>query len=100
MIYTTLTVFSIIKVTTLQWAEKESGQLSQYSEGLRWKALVRFPSVQDFSLLHGFQTGPGAHLASYLIGTGRPFPEADHSLPSSAEIKNGGAIPPLRHISS
>jgi hypothetical protein len=23
--------------------------------------------------------------------------EADHSLPSSAEVKNGGALPPLPH---
>jgi hypothetical protein len=26
--------------------------------------------------------------------------EADHSPPSSAEVKNGGAIPPLPHTSS
>jgi hypothetical protein len=26
--------------------------------------------------------------------------EADHSLPSSAGMKNGGAIPPLSHLSS
>jgi hypothetical protein len=26
--------------------------------------------------------------------------EADHSLPSSAEVKNGGALPPLPHMSS
>jgi hypothetical protein len=26
--------------------------------------------------------------------------EADHPLPSSAEIKNGGAVPPLPHTSS
>jgi hypothetical protein len=26
--------------------------------------------------------------------------EADHSPPSSAEVKNGGAIPPLPHMSS
>jgi hypothetical protein len=26
--------------------------------------------------------------------------ETDHSLPSSSEVKNGGAIPPLPHMSS
>jgi hypothetical protein len=28
-------------------------------------------------------------------GVKRPGREADHSLPSSAKVKNGGAIPPL-----
>jgi hypothetical protein len=47
------------------------------------------------------QTGSGAHLA-YPVGTEGTFPgskvagrEADHSPPSSAELKNDGAIPPL-----
>jgi hypothetical protein len=30
----------------------------------------------------------------------RPVREADHSLPSSAEVKNGGAIPPFPHVST
>jgi hypothetical protein len=33
-------------------------------------------------------------------GVKRPGSEADHSSPSSAEVKNGGAIPPLPHMSS
>jgi hypothetical protein len=33
-------------------------------------------------------------------GVKRPRREADHSLPSSAEVKNGGTIPPLPHTSS
>jgi hypothetical protein len=48
------------------------------------------------------QAGSGAELASYTTGTGASFlrekwprREADHSLPSSVEIKNGGAICPL-----
>jgi hypothetical protein len=48
--------------------------------------------------------GPPSLLSS---GTGddslrvkRPGREADHSLPSSGEIKNSGAIPPLPHVSS
>jgi hypothetical protein len=51
----------------------------------------------------GFETNP----VSYPVGTGalsqgvkRQGREADHSLPSSAEIKNGGAMPPLPHMSS
>jgi len=41
------------------------------------------------------QTGSGAHPVSYLMGTGgsflgvkRPWRKADHSPPSSAEVKN------------
>jgi hypothetical protein len=48
------------------------------------------------------ETGSRTHPASYPVGTGADFPEikrpgreADHSPPSSAEVKNGGAIPPL-----
>jgi hypothetical protein len=48
-----------------------------------------------FSLCHGVQTGSGAHPASCSIGTCGSFPgvkwqgrETDHSLPSSAEVKN------------
>jgi hypothetical protein len=69
-------------------------------------ARVRFPAVQNFSLLHGVQTGSGAHPASYPMATGGSFSEvkwqereADHSLPSNAEVKKGGAIPPLLHTS-
>jgi hypothetical protein len=44
---------------------------------------------------------------SYLVGTGGSFPkgnatrggEADHSPPSSAEVKNDGAVPPLPRMS-
>jgi hypothetical protein len=67
-----------------------------------WTAPVRFPAVQDFSLLHSVQAGSGAHTASYPMGIGGSFTggkrqgrEADRSPPSSAEVKNGGAIPPL-----
>jgi hypothetical protein len=56
----------------------------------------------DFSLLHSFKTGSGAHPASHKILPGALYPEAkrlgrdaDHSLPSNAEVTNGGAIPPL-----
>jgi hypothetical protein len=49
----------------------------------------------NFSLNHHVQNGSGAHSASYPVGTGalslrvkRPGREADHSPPSSAEVKN------------
>jgi hypothetical protein len=72
---------------------------SRYSYGLT--ARVRFPAVQDFSLFHSVQTGPEAHPPSYPVGTWgsflgikRPGREADHSPPSSAEVKKSGATPP------
>jgi hypothetical protein len=57
---------------------------------------VRFPAVAgNSSLRHRIQIGSGAHKGSYPMGTGGPFPgvkrhgrEADHSPPSSAEVKN------------
>jgi hypothetical protein len=36
----------------------------------------------------------------WLSGVKRLGPEAEYSPPSSAEVKNGGAIPPLSHVSS
>jgi hypothetical protein len=58
--------------------------------------------AKDFSLLRSVQTDSGAHKASYLMGTGvkQPGHEADHSLLSSAKVKNGGAILPHLHMSS
>jgi hypothetical protein len=58
---------------------------------------VRFPAgAEDFSSSLCVQTGSGAHPASCQMGTGGPFPggkarpgrDADHSPPSSAEVKN------------
>jgi hypothetical protein len=57
---------------------------------------VRFPAgAGNFSLHHRVQNGSGAHPASYPMGTRgslslgvkRPGREADHSSPSSAEVK-------------
>jgi hypothetical protein len=60
---------------------------------------LRFPvGARDFSLLYIVQTGSGNQLASSAIGTGvvkLPGREADHSLPSNIEAKNGGSILPL-----
>jgi hypothetical protein len=53
------------------------------------------------TLFHSPQTSSGAHPDSYLMrtmdyspGVKRPKREADRSPPPSAEVKNGGDIPP------
>jgi hypothetical protein len=68
---------------------------------------ARFPARKRFFLLRNFQTGSGAYLASYPVGTGalnqrvkRQLREAEHSPPSSVEVKNTGSISPLSHTSS
>jgi hypothetical protein len=57
---------------------------------------VRSPKgAEDFSSSPCVQTGSGSHPASYPMGTGGPFPggkarpgrDANHSPPSSAEVK-------------
>jgi hypothetical protein len=65
-----------------------------------WAAGIRFPARErDVSPLHTVQTDSEAHPVSYPMGSGGLFPrmghEADHSPRSSAEVKNGGVIPPL-----
>jgi hypothetical protein len=61
-----------------------------------WTAGVRsLTGEEDFSSNLCVQTGSGAHPASYTMGTGGSFPggkarpgrDADHSAPSSAEVK-------------
>jgi hypothetical protein len=56
-----------------------------------WTVGVRsLTEAEDFSFNVCFQTGCGAHPASYTMGTGgkgRPGRDADHSPPSSAEVK-------------
>jgi hypothetical protein len=62
-----------------------------------WMTGVWSPTeAEDFSSSICVQTGSGAHPASCTMGTRGPFPEgkaglghdADHLLPSSAEVKN------------
>jgi hypothetical protein len=73
-----------------------------------WMAGVRFlEGACDFSLLHSIRTGSGAYPASFPVDAGGSFPgvkaarhEAGHSPPSSAEVRNGGSIPPLPYTSS
>jgi hypothetical protein len=77
------------------WSRVSSGStVSDY--GLDNRAIgVRSPAgAKDFSSSLCVQTGSGAHPASCTKGTGGPFPgdkvrpgrDADHSLPSSAEV--------------
>jgi hypothetical protein len=62
---------------------------------------VRFPAgTGNVSLHYRFQNGSGAHPASYPMGTGavslgvkRPGRAADHSPPSSAEVKQCVSTP-------
>jgi hypothetical protein len=58
-------------------------------------------------ILHNIQTGLGANLLfiQWLLGdvsagVKRQQHEADHSPPSSADVKNDGAMPPLLHTPS
>jgi hypothetical protein len=76
--------------------------MSLYSNGLR-------AEYQGFKSWYGQEFSPqrpdasGAHPASYSMGNGgEDFlrGEADLSHPSSAEVKNGGAVPPLPYMSS
>jgi hypothetical protein len=62
-----------------------------------WTNWIQSPTgAEDFSSSPCVQTGSEAHPASYLVGTGGPFRggkarpgrDADHSPPSSAEVKN------------
>jgi hypothetical protein len=61
-----------------------------------------FDFLQCKMFLHGAKTDTGAHQVSYPMGAGimRQVHEADHPLPSSAEVQKRGAIPPLLHTSS
>jgi hypothetical protein len=61
--------------------------------GLDYRTIeVRSPTGADFSSSPCVQTSSGAHPASYSMGTergkARPGRDADHSPPSSAEVKN------------
>jgi hypothetical protein len=78
----------------------------RYSAALRtgWSG-VRVPiGAENFSPNHRVQNGSGAHPASYPTGTRGSFPwlkrpgrEADHSPPSSAEVKNAWSYTSTPH---
>jgi hypothetical protein len=95
-------------VTGLTSLPKRWSRDSSVGIATGWAAGVRFRAEsRDFSLLHSSQTGPGARPASYPMDTGGSFPggkaagrEIHHSRPSSAEVNNDGAVPPLPNTSS
>jgi hypothetical protein len=62
--------------------------------------------ARGYTLIHRIQTRSGAQPTPYPMGNEGLLPKikhlghnADHSSPSSVEVKNGGAIPPRpKHI--
>jgi hypothetical protein len=79
---------------------------SIYKEPTGWRPEFRFlVRKRYFSVLHSVQSSSQGDPAFYLMGRG-PLPrgvkrlgrEADHSLASSAEVRNGGAVPPTLHV--
>jgi hypothetical protein len=70
---------------------------SLYCQTMDWAIGVRsLTETEDIYSSLCVQTGSGAHPASYTVGTRGPFPggkvrpgrDADHSPPSSTEVKN------------
>jgi hypothetical protein len=93
--YSNLSLTSVRHVTvhrTINWIFLV---LKIRKQELRQWSGVRVPAgAGDFSFHHRVQTGSGAHPASYPMGTGASFrggkaagSGADHSSPSSAEVK-------------
>jgi hypothetical protein len=86
--------------------------MSHYSSvsvtaGYRLDVRFSIPGREEgFSLLHSVKAGTGAPTqpsaqrvkAVNFQGVKRSRHEADNSLPYSAEVNNGGAIPPPPHI--
>jgi hypothetical protein len=97
--------FNIILAYMVRCLDGSVGIAMSYKSGA---GAILPGKARDFSLLHSVQTDYGAHSTSYAMGTGgglspgvkRISHEAHHSPPSSAEVKNRGAIPPLSHTSS
>jgi hypothetical protein len=54
---------------------------------------------QEFSFVHIIKTGFKTHPDSCPMNIGSKAVEADHSPPNNIDIENGGAIPPLPHMS-
>jgi hypothetical protein len=83
-------------------------RLGGYSDGLRagWPGFdSQHGKIFLFSTASRAALGPNQPpiqriLVALSAEVKRPGREADHSLPSSAEVKKGGAIPPLPNMSS
>jgi hypothetical protein len=81
---------------------------SRCSDGIRaGRSGFEYRQGKIFLFLTASRPAPGPTQApiqwvsgAQYLGVKRLGREADDSSPSGAEIKNGGAIPPLRHMSS
>jgi hypothetical protein len=98
----------IFEWISMKFESRISQSVQRLGYGLDDRGIgVGFPvGVRDFSLFHRVQTGSGAHPAFYTIRTGGCFLGGktkrvwnNTSPPSSSEVNNGGAIPPLTHTS-
>jgi hypothetical protein len=105
VIIKTFRIACVVALSFYTTDKRESGYLSRCSDGLR-AGRPRFDSLpcKIFSLLHSIQTGSRAHPASCPVGLSTGIKgqgcEAEHSLPSSAEVTKGGAVistPPCLH---
>jgi hypothetical protein len=80
------------------------GNLSRYSDGLRAERLVldsrQGQDIFFFSAASRLALGPTQPPIQWVPVVKGPGREANHSPPSSVEVKNGGAIPPLPHMPS
>jgi hypothetical protein len=79
----------------------EPAYISRYSDGLRaGRSGFDFRQEKKISLISTSRTalGPIQPPIQWVRGVKRTEREADHSPPSSAEVKNGGAILPLLHV--
>jgi hypothetical protein len=87
--------YIILKFCTVHCQSRDSSVGIALGYGLDDRgSRVRFPAGAGNFSLHRIQNGSGAHSASYPVGTWGSFPggkatgrEADHSRPSSAEVK-------------
>jgi hypothetical protein len=69
--------------------------------GYGWMSGVEFlAGARDLSLHKRPDRLRPSFLSDGYLGVKRPWHEAEHSAPSSAEVKNGGAIPQLPNTSS
>jgi hypothetical protein len=84
----------VLNVTCIAWSWGSSVSIVSDYRLHHWETGVRSAKNSSSSLC--VQTSPEAHPASYPMGTGGPFTgtkerpgrDADHSPPSSAEVKN------------
>jgi hypothetical protein len=68
-----------------------------------WGSIPGRGKFSLFSIVSRLALGPTQPPIQWVLGTlspgvKRPGRQADHSPPSSAKVKNGGATPPLPHV--